>query len=240
MYRIRHWLFDLDDTLYPASCGLFREVSVRITERISALLNLPIDEAKVLQRNYWKTYGTSLRGLILHHNVEPEPFLQYVHDVPVARYLSENLELRAMLVRLEGERHVFTNSPREHAERVLTALGVRDLFTGIFDIRHVEFTPKPAEHAYRRVLQSLNAPPESCIFIDDAPQNLTPARACGMLTAWLRSPRSEAGGQPGGSLAMRDGAAAPHVTIDTLADLEPALLAYFSRNGRAADAERQA
>lgn len=225
---IRHWIFDLDDTLYPASCGLFKHVSVRITDRIALTLALSLDDARVVQRDYWQRYGTSLRGLIVNHAIDPEPFLAYVHDVPIEDLIRPDEALRALLMRLPGRRHIFTNSPSEYARRVLRALRVDDLFEHVFDIRHSEFHSKPDPHAYGCVLRALEAPAEHCLFIDDAPQNLVAARECGMTTVWLRSPLSVAGGTAGGSVQMEAEVAPPHLVIDALHELEDAVRRHFS------------
>jgi putative hydrolase of the HAD superfamily len=230
MDHIRHWLFDLDDTLYPASCGLFKQVSGRITECISATLGISLEEARLLQREYWRRYGTSLRGLILHHRIDPEPFIAYVHDVPVERWIRPDPSLRALLVRLPGGRHVFTNSPGEYARRVLAALEVDDLFENVFDIRHSEFHSKPHPHAYATVLRALGGEGKACLFVDDAPQNLVPARACGMTTVWLRQPLSVAGGRAGGSVEIGARVEQPHLVIDAVHELEDAVRRHFERS----------
>ncbi|MHB2017343.1 MAG: pyrimidine 5'-nucleotidase [Candidatus Xenobia bacterium] len=221
----RHWLFDLDDTLYPASAGLFPLVSRRITERISALLSLPPEEARVVQRRYWKEYGTSMRGLIVNHGVDPEPFLAYVHDVPVEQYLGPDPALRHMLERLGGPRHVFTNSPSEFADRVLAALGVADLFESVFDIRHAGYVPKPNPDAYHRVLARLACDGSSCIMIDDSMQNLHAARQHGIRTVWLRAPDSVAGGRPGGSVALAAELPPADYVIERILELESRVFA---------------
>jgi len=182
----RHWLFDLDDTLYPASTGLFGHVSARITRRIADLLGLPEGEARIVQRGLWRKYGTSLRGLQVEHGIDPEPFLADVHDVPVEEILTPDPALRAMLVRLPGERHIFTNGPSEFVHRVLRRLDVDPLFDRVFDIRHAEFVPKPDPWPYRRAMAALGAPADSIVLIDDAPQNIAQARALGWFTVWLR------------------------------------------------------
>jgi putative hydrolase of the HAD superfamily len=225
-------MFDLDDTLYPASTGLFGHVSKRITRRIAATLGVPEEEARVRQRALWRKYGTSLRGLQVEHGVDPEPFLAFVHDVPVDDLLEPDPDLAAMLARLPGERHVFTNGPSEFAHRVLRRLGVDDLFTHVFDIRHAEFVPKPDRHPYVRAMAALDAPANTLLLVDDAPQNLAQARALGWWTAWLRSPHSLAGGSPGQSVAFsEEQSAGAHVTVDRLSDLEPRLAALFQALG---------
>lgn len=200
---------------------------MRITKRIAHVLRLTPDEARALQQTYWKKYGTSLRGLILHHGVDPEPFLAYVHDVPIAQYLCENPALRVMLGRIDGLCHVFTNSPGDYAARVLETLGVTDMFDHVFDIRHSEFHSKPDPHAYHCVLRTLGEPGDVCLLVDDTPHNLAAAKACGMVAVWLRSPQSVAGGQRGGSVELRRNTSPPHIVIDAIEDLAPAVQSYF-------------
>jgi putative hydrolase of the HAD superfamily len=219
-----HWLIDLDDTLYPAETGLFSHVSRRITARIADTLGLSEDEARVVQRRLWRTYGTSLRGLIVEHGVDPEPFLADVHDVPVESILAPDPALRDVLGALPGELHVFTNGPSEFARRVLARLGVEDLFAGVFDIRHAEFVPKPDPHPYRRALAALGVEGRRVAMVDDAPQNLLAARPFGVWTAWLRSPHSLAGGSAGNSVALAAsiGEGGPDAVIERLSDLPAA------------------
>jgi len=208
---------------------LFAHVSRRITGRIAETFDLPLDEVRALQKAYWRKYGTSLRGLMVEHGLDPEPFLAHVHDVPVEDILSPDPGLRAMLLRLPGRRHVFTNGPSEFVTRVLARLGVADVFDEVFDIRHAGFVPKPGPEPYANTLARLDDAPGTIAMIDDSPQNLAPARALGMWTVWLRSPHSMAGGGAGHSVALADAIAGPHVTIDELTELERALAAYFAR-----------
>ena len=233
---MNHWLFDLDDTLYPAGTGLFGHVSRRITRRIGSTLGLPEAEARAIQKAYWRKYGTSLRGLMLEHGTDPEPFLADVHDVPVEDVLVPDPALCEMLARLPGRRHVFTNGPSEFVARVLARLGIADLFDEVFDIRQAGFVPKPGPEPYARALARLAAlgPADGAIaMVDDSPQNLSPARALGMWTVWLRSPHSVAGGAAGNSVALAadaeptlTGEWGPHAVIDHLRELEAALAAH--------------
>ncbi len=228
---VRHWLFDLDDTLYPASSGLFRLVSARITQRIGEILSLREDEARALQRAYWRKYGTSLRGMVVEHGIDPEPFLTYVHDVPVEDVLAPDPGLLDVLRELPGERHVFTNGSAEFAHRVLVRLGVRPAFERLFDIRHADFVPKPDPLPYARALAALGASAADVALVDDAPQNIVRGRELGLWTVWLRSPHSVAGGSAGASLALGEESAAhsaAHATIESLTEL-PA--AYSARTG---------
>lgn len=229
----RHWLIDLDDTLYPAESGLFALVARRITACIARTLDLTEDEARRVQKDYWRRYGTSLRGLVIEHGIDPEPFLADVHDVPVESILVPDPVLRAALLELPGRLHVFTNGPAEYVARVLARLGVDDLFDRCFDIRHADFVPKPDPHPYRRALEALAAAGPEVALVDDSPQNLAAGRAFGMWTAWLRSPHSMAGGAAGSSVALgADGGVGgvpgdgPAVILERLSDLPAALAAW--------------
>jgi len=195
-----HILFDLDDTLYPASVGLFPLVSARIRTYIEQTLGLDEKAAREAQQGYWRKYGTSLRGLMLHHQVDPKPFLEFVHGVPVEDHLQADRDLRAILAALPATRHVFTNGPADWARRVLGVLGVDDLFEQTFDIISFGYVPKPNAEPYDLVTRVLGeATP--IILVDDSPANLGPARARGWRTVWLRSPESVAGGTRGLSVA---------------------------------------
>ena len=233
----QHWLIDLDDTLYPAESGLFALVARRITARIARTLDLTEDEARRVQKDYWRRYGTSLRGLVVEHGIDPEAFLADVHDVPVEGVLVPDPALRAALVALPGRLHVFTNGPHEYVARVLARLGVDDLFDRRFDIRHAEFIPKPDPHPYRRALDALGVAGSEVALVDDSPQNLAAGRAFGMWTAWLRSPHSMAGGAAGSSVALgADGGGAgpdaggPAVILERLSDLPAAWAAWAAES----------
>jgi len=198
--RDLHLLFDLDDTLYPASAGLFPLVSARIRSYIETTLGLDERAARDIQRHYWRQYGTSLRGLMLHHQIDPEPFLAFVHGVPVEDHLQADADLRAILASLPGTRHVFTNGPEDWVRRVLARLGIDDLFERTFDIISFGYVPKPNPEPYEVVTRALG-PQAQIVLVDDSPANLAPARARGWRTIWLRSPESVAGGTRGLNVA---------------------------------------
>ena len=198
--RELHLLFDLDDTLYPASAGLFPLVSARIRSYIENTLGLDARAARVVQRRYWRRYGTSLRGLMVRHAIDPGPFLEFVHGVPVEDHLRADADLRAVLASLPGTRHVFTNGPEAWAGRVLQTLGVEDLFERTFDIVSFGYVPKPNDEPYDLVARALGEHAD-VVLIDDSPANLAPAKARGWRTIWLRAPESMAGGARGLSVA---------------------------------------
>ena len=178
-------LFDLDNTLYTAECGIFDLIDQRMDEWLITRLQVPQSEVSDFRRKYFLRYGTTLRGLMLHHQVEPMDFLRFVHDVPVKDFLSIDLDLRRSLEEITSRKIIFTNSDEAHATRILDALGIRDLFEKIFDIEAMGFIPKPNPEAYQAVLNYAGVSPEECLLIDDMERNLKPAKALGMRTVLI-------------------------------------------------------
>jgi putative hydrolase of the HAD superfamily len=175
-------LFDLDNTLYSESCGVFDLIDQRMNEWLISNLQIPESEVNEFRNKYFVQYGTTLRGLMLHHEVNPRDFLDYVHDVPVHEFLSADLELRETLEQVKSRKLIFTNSDLKHANRILDALGVRDQFERIFDIEAMNFIPKPNPDPYRLVLEYLRMHPKDVLLIDDMERNLKPAQEMGMRT----------------------------------------------------------
>ncbi len=184
---IRFLLFDLDETLYPRRTGMFREVGERI-HRYMERMGLPPEEVPRLRREYYTRYGTTLRGLQLHHNVNADEYLDFVHDLDVSRYLRPDPALDAALSRLPQEKVIFTNASAEYARRVLRALGVERHFSRIFGIRALRYHCKPDPLAFRIVLDALSATPTECLLIDDNPRNIRAAQAIGMPTILVGPP----------------------------------------------------
>jgi putative hydrolase of the HAD superfamily len=178
----RFLLCDLDNTLYPADSGLMSAVGGRMLRYIVERIGLPPDEAEQLKLQYYREYGTTMRGLILHHGIDPEDYLAFVHDVPLEGYIRPNPDLDTMLAGIPLRKAVFTNADEDHAIRVLDRLGVRHHFERIVDVHEFGFNSKPHADAYRRILEVLDAHPAQCIMVDDSAENLAPARALGMLT----------------------------------------------------------
>ena len=178
-------LFDLDNTLYTEESGIFGLIDKRMDEWLTTRLNIDPAEVHEFRRKYFLQYGTTLRGLMLHHQVDPMDFLHFVHDVPVMDFLSADLELRKALESIKTRKIIFTNSDARHANRILDALGVRDLFEKIFDIEEMQFIPKPNVQSYRLVLDYLRTDPRDCLLIDDMERNLKPARELGMKTVLI-------------------------------------------------------
>jgi pyrimidine 5'-nucleotidase len=175
--------FDLDDTLYPASSGLWDAIRLRMNEYMQGFIDLPIKEIVRLRQSYLEKYGTTLRGLQAYYDVDVDEYLDFVHDLPLEKYIQPDPGLRVLLLSLPQRRWIFTNADANHANRVLTILGINDCFEGIIDIRAIDFACKPDKIAYQRALVVANDDdPTHCVIFDDALRNLTPARELGFFT----------------------------------------------------------
>jgi len=175
-------LFDLDNTLYPAERDLFSLIDVRINHYMQAHVGIDQQEVDILRRQYWQDYGTTLQGLIRHHQVDPEDYLDYVHAVDVGSHLSADAELRGSIEALPMPSYVFTNGSRCHVDRVVAALGLGGLFTDVFDIRIANYQPKPNPDPYLQVLKNIRLQGSDCVMVEDQPQNLRTAKELGMKT----------------------------------------------------------
>jgi putative hydrolase of the HAD superfamily len=175
--------FDLDDTLYPPSSGLWDAIRHRMNEYMQKIVDLPLPEIVKLRQNYLEQYGTTLRGLQTHYAVDSDEYLAYVHDLPLEKYIKPDPELRMILLSLPQRRWIFTNADDKHAARVLNILGIQDCFAGIIDIRAIDFACKPELIAYQRALTVAgDGDPSQCVIFDDALRNLSPARELGFFT----------------------------------------------------------
>ena len=182
----RVWIFDLDNTLYPAECNLFAEVDQRMGEFIARYLGVPFAYARHLQKSYYRQFGTTLAGMMTVHKMEPTAFLDYVHDIDLAP-VSEHPELAAAIDRLPGRKLIFTAGSHAHAERVAGKLGVLHLFEDIVDIVASGFIPKERAEAYDRLLASHAIAPRTAAMFEDMPHNLTAPHALGMTTVLVHS-----------------------------------------------------
>ncbi|HEX3756805.1 MAG TPA: pyrimidine 5'-nucleotidase [Rhizomicrobium sp.] len=182
--HIRTWIFDLDNTLYAAHGDVFPQIERRMGEFVGRLLRLEAAEARTVQKALYRAHGTTLNGLIKEHGVDPEAFLDYVHDIDLSSLAPQPL-LTEGIARLPGRRFVFTNGCRHHAGRVLERLAIAPLFDGIWDIRACGFVPKPDAAAYARVVAQAGVAPRLAAMFDDIAGNLVPAHALGMTTIWL-------------------------------------------------------
>jgi putative hydrolase of the HAD superfamily len=178
--------FDLDDTLYPCTSGLWGAIRDRMGRYMAERIGLPEAEIPTLRRYYFETYGTTLRGLQKHHQVDTDDYLAYVHDLPLEQYIQPNPALHEMLAGLPQRRIIFTNADAAHARRVTQALGVADCFERIIDIRAIDFSCKPEPLAYMRALALVGDPaPQECVLLDDSPINLATAHQLGFTTVLI-------------------------------------------------------
>ena len=184
--KIKNFIFDCDGVLYDDLEGVFGQVSKRMTEYISKKLNLSLEKAKELQTNYFHKYNTSLNGLMIHHDINPQEFLKYVHDINLD-FLKKDLKLRKELIELKTKKFVFTNGSHEHASNITKTLGISDLFDGFFDITDCNFIPKPSIEPYKKLIDKFNIKPTETVFIEDIAINLEPAKKLGMKTVWLKN-----------------------------------------------------
>ena len=189
---IKTILFDLDDTLYPAQVGIMNEIRVLILRYIETRLKLSPAEADALRHRYLQAYGTTMRGLQLNHQIDPNDYLEFVHDIPLHKYLKPNPRLDSVLASIPQGKVIFTNASREHAENVLALLDIRRHFVRIVDIRDMNFESKPQPTAYQRVCQMLDALPEECVLVEDNARNLPPAQALGMTTVLVQDGTADA------------------------------------------------
>ncbi len=182
--HVEAWIFDLDNTLYPAGCNLFSQVDRRIGEFISRYLGIAVGEARRLQKRFFREHGTTLRGLMTVYGIAPEGFLDFVHDIDLS-LVPPSDALAGSLARLPGRKFIFTNASKGHAARVVERLGVAEHFEGVFDIAAADYLPKPDPRPYRRLVEHFGIEPEASVMVEDIARNLAPAAALGMTTVWV-------------------------------------------------------
>ncbi|MDX2205544.1 MAG: pyrimidine 5'-nucleotidase [Hyphomicrobiaceae bacterium] len=182
----RIWIFDLDNTLYPAECNLFAQVDQRMGEFIQRYLGVPLEYARHLQKSYYRQFGTTLSGMMLVHRMDPKAFLDYVHDIDLSP-VAEHPELREAIAALPGRKLIFTNGSVRHAENVAGKLGILDLFEGIFDIAAADYVPKPTASAYDAFLKAHAVEARTAAMFEDMPHNLEAPHALGMTTVLVHS-----------------------------------------------------
>ncbi len=180
------WVFDLDNTLYPAECNLFAQVDQKMGEFIANFLGVPFAYARHLQKSYYRQFGTTLSGLMKVHKMKPEAFLDYVHDIDLA-VVPEHPELAAAIEKLPGRRLIFTNGTRAHAERVAGKLGILHLFEDIYDIVASDYVPKPEAGPYNAFLKRHGVDPKAAAMFEDMPHNLEVPHQLGLTTVLVHS-----------------------------------------------------
>lgn len=180
------WVFDLDNCLYPAECNLFAQIDVRMGAFISDLLGVDKDEARRIQKDYFHDYGTTLTGLIRHHGIEPDDYLEYVHEIDLSP-VPKNPDLSASLAKLPGRKIIYTNGSLDHARRVLARIGIGEHFEAIHDVHAADYIPKPERAAMDALITQYEIEPGRAVMVEDLARNLTPASQAGMATVWVRT-----------------------------------------------------
>jgi len=194
MHAFRHidtWVFDLDNTLYDAETGVFTQVGERMTQFVSELLHVPAPEASALRKNYWEKYGTTLCGLMTEHKIDPDSFLQYVHDIDISN-VPQCAIIRDYLAHLPGKKIVFTNAGRDFATKMTKHLGIDHHFDHVFTIEDAGFLPKPQVGPYRAVIEKCAFDPAKACMFEDMAVNLKTASDLGMTTVWIHGKNHDA------------------------------------------------
>ena len=186
---VTEWVFDLDNTIYPAKSSLFPRVAARMTSRIMAHFDLPEDEAAALKTRLFRQYGTTMHGLMHEYGLPSEDFLAYVHEIDLSD-VSPDAMLDKALGKLKGRKHIYTNGTVRHAERILEAFGIRHHFDYIYDIVAAQHMPKPDMRPYHDFIARAGINPKQAVMIEDMARNLEPAAALGMQTVWLMADES--------------------------------------------------
>ncbi|XBQ16453.1 MAG: pyrimidine 5'-nucleotidase [Oceanicaulis sp.] len=206
------WVFDLDNTLYPADAEIMTQVDRRMTEYVMQLLDLERDAARKVQKTYWHDYGTTLNGLMANHKVDLREFLDFVHDVD-HDVITPDPVLADHVRQLEGRRLVFTNGSFKHAEKVIDRLGLNGLFDDLYDIEAGDFTPKPQRESFERFTSKFGFDPKGAVMFEDSARNLETAAGLGYTCVLVRAPIEIPDGETAGPGAEFDHV---HYTADCL------------------------
>lgn len=182
--HINTWLFDLDNTLYDASTGVFDRIIDRMNLFVSGHLQISTEQASALRKTYWEKYGTTLRGMMEEHDVKPDAFLWYAHDIDISD-VPQCAITNEYLARLPGRKIIYTNSSHEFAERMTKHLGIHHHFEDIFSIEDTQYIPKPDVDAYHMLLKHYSFDPKHAAMFEDMQINLKTAAELGMTTVWI-------------------------------------------------------
>jgi putative hydrolase of the HAD superfamily len=217
--HIDTWVFDLDNTLYPHHLNLWGQVDNRIRAYIAGFLKINEDEAFRLQKDYYRRYGTSMRGLMIEHGMQPDDYLEVVHQIDHSP-IEPNPALGAALERLPGRKLILTNGTRKHADAVMRRLAIHDRFEDVFDIVAAELEPKPAPQTYERFLVLHGVAPERAAMFEDLARNLEVPHGLGMTTVLVVPTGARVVLREESELEGHDAAHVDHVTDDLAGFLE--------------------
>ena len=222
LYRAQDWVFDLDNTLYPAECDLFAQIDERMTDFVADYLGISRADAKVTQKHYYLTYGTTLNGMMREHGMAASAFLDYVHDLDYTP-VTPAPALRRAIEALPGRKIVFTNGSRGHAERTLQALGLEHVFHDLFDIEATNYLPKPRREAFDALVDRHLVEPTKSVMVEDLSRNLLTAHELGFSTvlvwSWKDWSHEPEGARPSGPVTQTEDHV-HHATNDLTAFLE--------------------
>ena len=182
--NINHWVFDLDNTLYPPEARLFDQIEIKMTEWVSQNLSISKYKANILREKYWKNYGTTLAGLMREHHIRPDDYLTYVHDISFDS-LESNPILKNLIAALPGRKIVYTNGTAPYAKRVLGALGLESVFDHVYGVENADYFPKPEEKAYKIIFKKEQLNPLKSAMFEDEPRNLKVPYLLGIKTVIL-------------------------------------------------------
>jgi putative hydrolase of the HAD superfamily len=178
---VSHWVFDLDNTLYPPTDRLFDQIEVRMTNYVMNALKVDEAKANYLRQHYWETYGTTLAGLMDEHDLDPVPYLHDVHDISFA-HMQTAPDLAANIKALPGRKIIYTNGTAPYAERVLEARGLSGIFDATYGVEHANYRPKPERRAFETIFAADGVPPQNAAMFEDDARNLVAPHAMGMRT----------------------------------------------------------
>lgn len=207
------WVFDLDNTLYPHHVNLWQQVDVRIRDFVAQYLKVSKDEAFKIQKDYYKRYGTTMRGMMTEHGLRADDFLAYVHEIDHSP-LEPNPAMGAAIEKLSGRKLILTNGSKAHAAKVLERLGIDRHFAGVFDIVSAELEPKPARATYQRFLQMHDVDPSKAAMFEDLARNLVTPHELGMTTVLVVPDGTKNVVREDWELEGRDAAYVDHITDD--------------------------
>lgn len=218
--HVTDWVFDLDNTLYPRECNLFAQIDLLISTYMVDVTGLPYPEARALQKSYYRDHGTTLHGLMLHHQVDPDHFLKTVHAIDYSG-VPAHPDLAEAIGRLPGRKFILTNGDVGHTRAVLKRVGAPDLFDGIFDIRAMKYKPKPLPEAYEEFFAAHGVDATRAAMFDDLEKNLLVPHETGMVTVQIVAPEDFEHDQvESWELGRTTGPHVHHVTDDLAAFLK--------------------
>jgi len=220
--HIETWVFDLDNTLYPHHINLWQQVDVRIRDFVADYLKVPKDEAFKIQKDYYRRYGTTMRGMMTEHGIHADDFLAYVHEIDHSP-LEPNPAMGAAIEKLPGRKLILTNGSRAHAGKVLERLGIGRHFEDVFDIVSAELEPKPASRTYQRFLKLHGVDPAKAAMFEDLARNLVVPHDLGMTTTLVVPDGTKNVVREDWELEGRDAGHVDHITDDLTGFLQKLL-----------------